>query len=71
MATHAPYAILGEIVLAYGKTIKTACGKRVAVTRTIDRDTTDCPDCQRAIAEDRQRSQDMMRIAHELGWDGS
>lgn len=62
---HAAYAIAG-IVLAYGKTTKTACGKRVATSALVARDATDCADCQRAIEADARESETLRNAAEEI-----
>jgi len=64
---HAPYAIFGDMVFVYARTTKTACGRRVATIDLTTRDATDCVDCQRRIASDREEFAELERIARELG----
>lgn len=63
---HAPYALFGDLVLAYGKTTKTACGKRVRTDQLATRDDTTCPDCRRVIAGDRARMAETRAIAEDM-----
>lgn len=62
---HAPYAIAG-IVLVYGKTTKTACGKRIATEKLVRRDQTDCPACRYVVAYDAAVSSHMMQVVKEM-----
>lgn len=64
---HAPYAILGDLNVIYGKTTKTACGRRVATDRLVSRELTDCRECQRQIAIDRHKMAVMELVAKGLG----
>lgn len=63
---HAPYALLGDFVLVYGKTTKSACGKRIRTTQLVSRDDTTCPDCRRAITSDRTEAAAMRALAEDL-----
>jgi hypothetical protein len=63
---HAPYAVLGDLVIAYGRTTKSACGKRIQTDRLISRDETTCPDCLRAIARDRTEAIAMRALAEDI-----
>ncbi|WP_133259257.1 MULTISPECIES: hypothetical protein [Mycobacterium avium complex (MAC)] len=63
---HAPYALLGDFVLVYGKTTKSACGKRIRTTELVSRDDTTCPGCRRAIASDRTEAAAMRALAEDL-----
>ena len=63
---HAPYAVLGDLVIAYGRTTKSACGKRVQTDRLISRDETTCPDCRRAIEHDRTEAIAMRALAEDI-----
>lgn len=63
---HAPYAVLGDLALVYGKTTKTACGKRIRTTQLVSRDNTNCPDCRRAITSDRTEAAAMRALAEDL-----
>ncbi|WP_131810770.1 MULTISPECIES: hypothetical protein [Mycobacterium] len=63
---HAPYALLGDFVLVYGKTTKSACGKRIRTTELVSRNDTTCPDCRRAIASDRTEAAAMRALAEDL-----
>lgn len=65
--THAPYAILGEITLTYGKTTKTACARRVTTTALVGRDEATCPDCVIQIQADRAKTGEIREVAKELG----
>ena len=69
MIQHAPYATAG-IVFIYGKTKKTACGKRVATSKLVTRTATNCPECKAAIARDCEQAQQIMDAARELGYSG-
>lgn len=64
---HAPYAIIGDLTVVYGKTTKTACGKRVKTDQLVRRETASCPDCVKRIAQDRAAHQELVRAARELG----
>lgn len=63
---HAPYAVLGDVVIAYGRTTKTACGKRVLTDRLVRRDNTTCPDCRRAVEHDRTEAAAMRALAEDM-----
>ena len=63
---HAPYAVLGDIVIAYGRTTKTACGKRVQTDRLVRRDETTCLDCRRAVEHDRAEAAAMRALAEDM-----
>ena len=63
---HAPYALLGDLVLAYGRTTKTACGKRAQTDRLVSRDDTTCPDCRKAIEQDRTEAAAMRALAEDM-----
>lgn len=63
---HAPYALFGDLVLAYGRTTKTACGKRIRTDRLVTRDATTCPDCRRVIAGDRAKMAETRAIAEDM-----
>lgn len=63
---HAPYALFGDLVLSYGKTTKTACGKRIRTDRLVTRDATTCPDCRRVIAGDRAKMAEARAIAEDM-----
>lgn len=67
-AQHAPYALMGDLILAYGKTTKTACGKRRPTSQLVTRDQTDCTECQVQIIKDRQFADRCRELALELGW---
>jgi hypothetical protein len=62
---HAPYAVLGDVVIAYGRTTKTACGKRVQTDRLVSRDDTTCPCCRRAVERDRTEAAAMRALAED------
>lgn len=70
MPSHAPYSIINNLVIVYGKTTKTACGKRVATGRLALRGQTDCPDCKAAIARDSDAAQEIIDAAREFGYTG-
>lgn len=63
---HAPYAVLGDFVLVYGKTTKSACGKRIRTNELVKRDDTNCPNCCRAIKSDRTEAGAMRALAEDL-----
>ena len=63
---HAPYALLGDLVITYGRTTKTACGKRVQTDRLVSRDDTTCPDCRKVIAHDRTEDAAMRALAEDM-----
>lgn len=64
---HAPYALLfGSLVLAYGKTTKTACGKRVATDKLVSREETNCPACITAINADSAQLAEIREAAASL-----
>jgi hypothetical protein len=67
MVNHAPYSIVGEIVIVYGKTTKTACGKRVLSSKLVKRADTDCPDCCKQIEADIKRDTEIKVAAKDLG----
>ena len=67
MTQHAPYALMfGTVVLAYGKTTKTACGKRRPTDKLVRRDQTDCPDCISAIAADAALHDEVVAAAEAI-----
>jgi ribosomal protein L37AE/L43A len=53
-------------VITYGKTTKTACGKRVRTTALVSRDHTNCPDCRRAVAHDRTEAAALRALAEDM-----
>lgn len=63
---HAPYALVGDLVIVYGKTTKTACGKRVATDKLVPRPDTDCPACREQIAADQAQARRFAQLAYEL-----
>lgn len=62
---HAPYALVGDLVIAFGRTTKSACGKRVQTDRLVSRDDTTCPACQREIEHDRTEAAAMRALAED------
>lgn len=68
--THAPYSLIGDLVIVYGKTTKTACGKRVATDKLVSRAVADCPACREQIAADRAEADRFARLAYELSLEG-
>lgn len=67
IATHAPYAIIGDLVITYGKTTKTACGKRRLTNSLVSRDDATCIECHAAIELDRAELASMEALAREIG----
>lgn len=67
MDTHAPYAIINDLVIVYGKTTKTACGKRRQTDKLVARGKQSCPDCTKAIERDHAEYAEMEQVARELG----
>ena len=65
--THAPYAIINDLVLAWAKTTKTACGRRQVTAKLVSRDEATCPECRAQIERDREEYREMERIAREVG----
>lgn len=64
---HAPYGLLfGSLVLAYGKTTKTACSKRVATDKLTSREETNCPACITAINADSAQLAEIREAAASL-----
>jgi hypothetical protein len=68
--SHAPYSIINGLVIVYGKTTKTACGKRVATSKLVMRKDTNCPACKAQIARDSQQAQEIIDAARETGYTG-
>lgn len=57
--------------LLYGKTTKTACGKRVQTTKIVAHMETDCPGCQDVVIADMLLWQEMLLAAHDLQHPGT
>jgi hypothetical protein len=67
---HAPYAIIRDLGIYYGKTTKTACGKRRKTSDLVPRSQTKCPDCKAQIALDHKEADKILAAARELGFNG-
>lgn len=65
--THAPYAIIGDLSIVYGKTTKTACGVRRQTRALVSRDSATCPKCIAQIAVDRAEFASMEQSAIDAG----
>lgn len=69
MLTHAPYAIVNDLVIAIpgAKTMKTACGKRRPIEYLSPRGQQMCTECTKVINQDHADYQSMVDAAHRLG----
>lgn len=68
--THAPYAIINDLVITYGATTKTACGVRRKTETLVSRNDATCEACRSAIAADHAAYEDLRLAAVRIASDG-